>query len=98
MIYTDGVSEAQNPAGEFFDVERLREAIERQAAGSASAITAGLLGDVKTFAATAPQSDDITILTLKVALETETGTYAGTRVRSCDDRRTTHLELREARP
>ena len=67
VMYTDGVSEAQDPAGEFFGTERLLEATGRQAAGSASAITAGLLEDVKTFAATAPQSDDITILTLKVS-------------------------------
>jgi sigma-B regulation protein RsbU (phosphoserine phosphatase) len=67
VMYTDGVSEAQDPAGEFFGTERLLESTGRQVAGSASAITAALLKDVKTFAATAPQSDDITILTLKVS-------------------------------
>jgi sigma-B regulation protein RsbU (phosphoserine phosphatase) len=67
VMYTDGVSEAQDPEGEFFGTERLLDATERQAACPASAITAGLLKDVKTFAATAPQSDDITILTLKVS-------------------------------
>jgi sigma-B regulation protein RsbU (phosphoserine phosphatase) len=67
VMYTDGVSEAQDPAGEFFGTERLLESTGRQVASSASAITAALLKDVKTFAATAPQSDDITILTLKVS-------------------------------
>jgi sigma-B regulation protein RsbU (phosphoserine phosphatase) len=67
VMYTDGVSEAQNPSGEFFGPERLLEATKRRAAATASAITTGLLEDVKTFTATAPQSDDITILTLKVS-------------------------------
>ena len=67
VMYTDGVSEAQDPVGGFFGAERLLEATERHAAGAASAITAGLLQDVKAFAASAPQSDDITILTLKVS-------------------------------
>ena len=66
VMYTDGVSEAQNPAGDFFGAERLLAASARDAAGPASAITTGLLQDVKAFAATAPQSDDITIMTIKV--------------------------------
>lgn len=67
VMYTDGVSEAQDHAGGFYGAERLLETTKRHAAGSASAITAGLLEDVKAFAASAPQSDDITILTLKVS-------------------------------
>lgn len=67
VMFTDGVPEAQDPAGEFFGAERLLAATVRDAAGNAAAITAGLLQDVKTFAATAPQSDDITIMTVKLA-------------------------------
>ena len=66
VMYTDGVSEAQNPAGDFFGAERLLAAAARDGAGAASVITAGLLQDVKAFAATAPQSDDITIMTIKI--------------------------------
>jgi sigma-B regulation protein RsbU (phosphoserine phosphatase) len=66
VMYTDGVSEAQNPADDFFGAERLLASTTRDAAGPAAAITAGLLRDVQTFADTAPQSDDITILTIKV--------------------------------
>ncbi len=66
VMYTDGVSEAQDPEGGFFGAERLLETTERCAGGAASAITAGLLQEVKAFAATASQSDDITILTLKL--------------------------------
>jgi sigma-B regulation protein RsbU (phosphoserine phosphatase) len=67
VMYTDGVSEAQNPAGDFFGAQRLLAAVTRDAAGDAAALTGGLLADVKTFASTAPQSDDITILTIKVS-------------------------------
>ena len=66
VLYTDGVSDAQDPAGEFFGVERTLAATARDAAGGAMAITSGLLQDVKTFAATAPQFDDVTILTLRL--------------------------------
>jgi len=64
VMYTDGVSEAQDPAGNFFGAERLLAATTRSA-GSASRITAGLLEAVKAFASSAPQSDDITIVTIK---------------------------------
>jgi sigma-B regulation protein RsbU (phosphoserine phosphatase) len=66
VMYTDGVSEARDAAGGFFGAERLLEAAARSAGGDAAATTAGLLQAVKTFAADAPQSDDITILTLRL--------------------------------
>jgi sigma-B regulation protein RsbU (phosphoserine phosphatase) len=66
VMYTDGVSEAQDPDGNFFGPERLLAATTRSA-GTAARLTAGVLQDVKAFASTAPQSDDITILTLKVS-------------------------------
>lgn len=66
VMYTDGVSEARDAAGGFFGAERLIEAASRSAGGDAAAITAGLLQAVKAFAADAPQSDDITILTLRL--------------------------------
>lgn len=66
VMFTDGVYEAQNPAGEFFGVERIVAATSRDAAGDAAAITTGLLKDVKAFAGAAPQSDDVTILTLRL--------------------------------
>jgi sigma-B regulation protein RsbU (phosphoserine phosphatase) len=66
VMYTDGVSEAQDPAGEFFGAERLLAATGRVADRAAAAMTAELLREVQSFAASAPQSDDITILTLKL--------------------------------
>lgn len=67
VMYTDGVSDAQSPTAEFFGTERVLASTTRDAAGNAVAITNGLLQDVTAFAASAPQFDDVTILTLKMS-------------------------------
>jgi phosphoserine phosphatase RsbU/P len=67
IFYTDGVSEAFNPQEECYGNERLLEDAAAFAGQSAPAMTAGLLQKVRAFAGTAPQSDDIAILSLRVA-------------------------------
>ena len=66
VFYTDGVSEAFNPQEECYGNDRLLADAGRFAGQSPPAITVGLLKTVRAFAAGAPQSDDIAILTLKV--------------------------------
>jgi sigma-B regulation protein RsbU (phosphoserine phosphatase) len=66
LMYTDGVSEARDREAGFYGPERLLAVASLHAADDAAAITGGLLEDVQAFAGTAPQSDDITILTLKI--------------------------------
>ena len=66
VFYTDGVSEAFNPQDECYGDERLLADAGALAGQSAPAITAGLLQKVRAFAGSAPQSDDIAILTLRV--------------------------------
>jgi sigma-B regulation protein RsbU (phosphoserine phosphatase) len=66
IFYTDGVTEAFNPKEECYGSERLLADVGSLCNESASAITTGLMQKVRTFADTAPQSDDIAILTLKV--------------------------------
>ena len=66
VFYTDGVSEAFNPERELYGSERLLAEASGLAGQSANAISAGLLAKVRAFAGTAPQSDDIAILTFKV--------------------------------
>jgi sigma-B regulation protein RsbU (phosphoserine phosphatase) len=66
VLYSDGVSEAFNPGEECYGNDRLLEDAGALAGRSAPAITAGLLAGVRNFAGSAPQSDDIAILTLKV--------------------------------
>lgn len=63
-VYTDGVTEAADPASELFGEKRLAETLARcderglAVAGLPEAVTAG----IDAFAASAPQADDITIL------------------------------------
>jgi len=66
ILYSDGVSEAFNPQEECFGNDRLLDAAGGFAGQSAPAITASLLQSVRAFTGTAPQSDDLAILTLKV--------------------------------
>jgi phosphoserine phosphatase RsbU/P len=66
VFYTDGVSEAFNPQDECYGNEQLLADAEALAGQSAPTITAGLLKKVRAFAGSAPQSDDIAILTLRV--------------------------------
>ena len=66
LFYTDGVSEAFNPKEECYGNERLLADSGSFSGQNAATATAGLLQKVRAFAATAPQSDDIAILALRV--------------------------------
>jgi sigma-B regulation protein RsbU (phosphoserine phosphatase) len=66
ILYSDGVSEAFNPQEECYGNDRLLADAGGSAGQSAPAITANLLKQVRAFASSAPQSDDLAILTVKV--------------------------------
>jgi sigma-B regulation protein RsbU (phosphoserine phosphatase) len=65
ILYTDGVTEAENPDGEFFKIERLCESAARWSGGTATEIKQGILGDVMRHLANAPLLDDITLVVVK---------------------------------
>ncbi len=65
VVYTDGVSEAQNEQGEFFGDQRLLEAIGNNAALGCADFHGRLLEEVREFTGSAPQRDDITLLVLE---------------------------------
>ena len=69
ILYTDGVSEAFNPQEECYGTDRLLADAAARSGQSAPAITASLLQKVRAFAGSAPQSDDIAILALKVVAD-----------------------------
>ena len=71
VLYTDGVTEAFNPQDVCYGNDQLLADAEAFAGKSAPDIMASLLRNVRAFAAGAPQSDDIAILTLKVGSGTE---------------------------
>lgn len=64
VLFTDGVTEAMNGAGEFWGKEGLLKALQEVPRHPAPAVTEGVSGALKQFAGDAPQYDDITILTL----------------------------------
>ncbi|MFL5805349.1 MAG: PP2C family protein-serine/threonine phosphatase [Roseiflexaceae bacterium] len=62
VLYTDGVSEAQNGNGEFFEVDRLLDAVRSSRERTAEAVQGAILAAVDRFAGEAPQYDDVTLL------------------------------------
>jgi serine phosphatase RsbU (regulator of sigma subunit) len=68
VLFTDGVNEAADPAGQMFDMDRLREVVAAHAARPVEAMQAGILAAVERFTRGAPQADDITLLILRYQL------------------------------
>jgi len=66
LLYTDGVTEAMNPASECYGDERLLDLAGRPLEATADAFLDRLVASVRTFAAGAAQSDDIAALVLRV--------------------------------
>jgi len=66
VIYTDGVTEAQNSEGQFFGKRRMREIVEAHAQDSCAAIHDAIQAGVAAFTEGTPQSDDITVLVLEL--------------------------------
>ncbi len=65
FLYTDGVTEAMNEAGDLFSEERLEQALARADGGSLEETTRGVSQEVRRFADGAAQSDDLTMLLVK---------------------------------
>jgi serine phosphatase RsbU (regulator of sigma subunit) len=65
VIFTDGVVEAENAAGEEYDEPKLVRIIDRGAGATPADLLRRLLTDVDLFVGNAPQHDDITCLLLK---------------------------------
>ena len=64
-LYTDGITEARNPQGEFFGEERLLNALNKKDYMSIVELHHSIKDEVAEFVKDAPQSDDITFVTLK---------------------------------
>lgn len=65
ILYTDGITEAQNGAGDFYDENFLVETIMNSFDGSAFQLQDEILKQVKLFTDGAPQYDDITLMILE---------------------------------
>jgi phosphoserine phosphatase RsbU/P len=66
VLYTDGITEAENARLGMYGEDRLRSVIGRSRAAGAREILARILGDVKEFSGDHPQSDDITLMVIRV--------------------------------
>ena len=65
VLYTDGVTEAENDHGDQFGLERLCEVFTNGTPTDARATNEAVFDAVEAFAGEAPQFDDVTCLTLR---------------------------------
>ena len=67
VLFSDGVSEAMNPAEEFYGEERLMAVLAGTSGATAADTVQRVLADVRAFSAGAKQSDDITVVAARYA-------------------------------
>ncbi|MEJ2707440.1 MAG: SpoIIE family protein phosphatase [Anaerolineales bacterium] len=65
LLYTDGVTDAERSDGAFYGSQRLEASLQAQASNTATQIRDALLADIQSFAAGAPQYDDIVLMVVK---------------------------------
>ncbi|NPV00884.1 MAG: SpoIIE family protein phosphatase [Brevinematales bacterium] len=66
LQYTDGIVEAKSATGEEYGNDRFYRAIMKYASDDLDSMCRGIIADLKEFTAKAPQSDDITLLIMKI--------------------------------
>ncbi|MBD3166703.1 SpoIIE family protein phosphatase, partial [bacterium] len=65
VLFTDGVTEAENPREEMYEEDRLLSIVRRHRDHSPDEIGKAVFRSVRGFAKGAEQSDDITLLVFK---------------------------------
>ena len=65
VLFTDGLTEARNPAGVEYGSERLAQTIVRAHRAGAADINREILADLETFCAGNAPHDDLTLVTVK---------------------------------
>jgi PAS domain S-box-containing protein len=65
LIYTDGLTEAENPQGEFFGIERVNKFLIQHAQSNPQTIIEALLDELKQFCQQDMFKDDVTLLVFK---------------------------------
>ena len=66
LLLTDGIEEAESPAGELFGAARFLEVVRAHREASAADIVGAVRGALDAFGGGAPQQDDITLIVAKV--------------------------------
>ncbi len=67
FLYTDGAVEAPNEAGEFFDTERLEQALVAASADGVDQVLVRVEQTIRAFRGSADPADDATMLALRVS-------------------------------
>ena len=65
LLYTDGITEAENPEGDFFGLDRVSDIFIRYAQHSPDEIIQALLTELKQFSGREVFNDDITLMIFK---------------------------------
>jgi sigma-B regulation protein RsbU (phosphoserine phosphatase) len=65
IVYTDGITDAENPQGEMFGKVRLGALIRDIHESTAAGVTGRIVETIRDFTAGAPQADDITLLAIR---------------------------------
>jgi phosphoserine phosphatase RsbU/P len=65
ILYTDGVTEALDSEGYEFGLEHTIQSVRASAGKGASAIITRVIDDVRNFAGSQPQNDDITLIAIR---------------------------------
>lgn len=65
VLYTDGVTEALDRAGDEFGVEAMKRAIQASAPEGAAAVVRRVAEEVRAFVGDHPQHDDITLIAIR---------------------------------
>jgi len=66
LLYTDGITEAMNEKDEMFEEERLLNLLKENRGISAQELSQKIVDSVLSFQGSTPQSDDLTLVLLKV--------------------------------
>lgn len=64
ILYTDGVTEAQDRNGDEFGLEAMIRSVQASASEDAAGIVQRVTSDVKAFIGDQPPHDDITLITI----------------------------------
>jgi phosphoserine phosphatase RsbU/P len=65
VVYSDGLTDAENPQGEMFGEERLLRIIRQEAPSGGQAIEQRFLKSIEEFTQGMPQTDDITFVVVE---------------------------------
>ncbi len=66
ILYTDGVTEAENSSGDFFGEERLKDLLQENHGLSADDLLEKLYHQLRIFTGSNAFNDDVTVLILKI--------------------------------